>query len=61
MIDFFAFLSEEEERTGRTMDGALEWLSTHPATGSRREALEVLWKAVPPGRTFEPLKPPPAG
>lgn len=55
MIDFFATLAAEEEKTGLKMDGALELLSTHPATKDRMDALEELWKSVPGDRKFEPI------
>jgi len=57
MIDFFKTLVAEEEKTGLKIDGALELLSTHPATADRMAALEALWNSVPPGTTFDPILP----
>jgi Zn-dependent protease with chaperone function len=55
MTDFFKILLEEEKKTGLAMDGVLNILSTHPATGERVATLEQKWTAVPADRKFEPL------
>jgi Zn-dependent protease with chaperone function len=57
MIDFFKTLVAEEEKTGLKMEGAMELLSTHPATADRMAALEEMWSAVPQGTAFEPIVP----
>ena len=64
MTDFFKTLVEEEEKSGLSMNGALNILSTHPATPERVATLEEKWKSVPKERVFEPIKavtPAPAG
>lgn len=59
MIDFFQTLLDEEKKTGIDMSGAMELLSTHPATVGRMEALRELKKVVPAGTKFEPIAPVP--
>jgi Zn-dependent protease with chaperone function len=59
MIDFFQTLLDEEKKTGMDMSGAMELLSTHPATAGRMEALRELKKEVPAGTKFEPIVPVP--
>ncbi|HWB05004.1 MAG TPA: M48 family metallopeptidase [Verrucomicrobiales bacterium] len=59
MIDFFQTLLDEEKKTGMDMSGAMELLSTHPATAGRMEALRELKKEVPVGTKFEPIVPVP--
>jgi predicted Zn-dependent protease len=60
MIDFFQTLRDEEKKTGMEMTGALELLSTHPATEDRMAALRDLKKFIPAGTKFEPIVPLPA-
>jgi predicted Zn-dependent protease len=57
MIDFFQTLLDEEKKTGMEMSGALELLSTHPATADRMAALQELKKSIPKTMEFEPIKP----
>jgi Zn-dependent protease with chaperone function len=57
MIDFFQTLRDEEKKTGVEMTGALELLSTHPATEDRMAALRELWNTVPQGTVFDPIVP----
>lgn len=60
MIDFFKTLVAEENKTGLKMEGAMELLSTHPATADRMAALEQLWTSIPAGAAFDPIVPTPA-
>jgi predicted Zn-dependent protease len=60
MIDFFKTLVAEEDKTGLKMEGAMELLSTHPATADRMAALEQLWTSIPAGAAFDPIVPTPA-
>ena len=55
MIDFFQILLDQEKKTGMEMTGALELLSTHPATADRMAALGELKKSIPPGMKFDPI------
>jgi predicted Zn-dependent protease len=57
MIDFFQTLLDEEKKTGMEVSGALELLSTHPATADRMAALEALKKTIPAGTKFDPIQP----
>ncbi|HEX2746687.1 MAG TPA: M48 family metallopeptidase [Verrucomicrobiales bacterium] len=57
IIDFFQTLRDEEKKTGMDTSGALELLSTHPATEGRMAALTELKKEIPAGTTFDPILP----
>jgi beta-barrel assembly-enhancing protease len=55
LIDFFGTLTEEEKKNGGSLTGAMELLSTHPATEDRMASLREMLKRVPEGTKFEPL------
>lgn len=55
MIDFLRHSGRRGEKSGGSMTGALELLSTHPATEDRMSHLHDLLKQVPAGTNFEPI------
>ena len=57
MIEFFKKMEEEERKSpAGAAAGALSWVSTHPATDQRLEALEARWQRLPKKTGFRKIE-----